>query len=65
MNDLFRLDTVVAAVIGGTGALGGAMAEALAGAGGRVAIVGRSAMTTLPALRRSATKMKPGAHEHP
>jgi NAD(P)-dependent dehydrogenase (short-subunit alcohol dehydrogenase family) len=43
MSDLFRLDDEVAVVIGGTGALGGAMAEALATAGARVAIVGRNA----------------------
>jgi NAD(P)-dependent dehydrogenase (short-subunit alcohol dehydrogenase family) len=42
-SDLFRLDEEVAVVIGGTGALGGAIAEALAGAGARVAVVGRSA----------------------
>ena len=42
MTNLFSLDNAVCAVIGGTGALGGAMAEALAGAGGRVVIVGRS-----------------------
>jgi NAD(P)-dependent dehydrogenase (short-subunit alcohol dehydrogenase family) len=41
-NDLFNLEQEVAAVLGGTGVLGGAMAEALAGAGARVAIVGRS-----------------------
>ncbi|MEM1225243.1 MAG: SDR family oxidoreductase [Planctomycetota bacterium] len=43
MNELFRLDDDVAVVIGGTGELGGHMAEALAGAGARVAIVGRNA----------------------
>ncbi len=42
-NDLFDLQNEVAVVLGGTGVLGGAMAEALAGAGARVAIVGRSA----------------------
>jgi NAD(P)-dependent dehydrogenase (short-subunit alcohol dehydrogenase family) len=41
-SDLFNLDGEVATVIGGTGALGGAMAEALAAFGARVAIVGRS-----------------------
>jgi NAD(P)-dependent dehydrogenase (short-subunit alcohol dehydrogenase family) len=41
-NDLFNLDQETAIVIGGTGTLGGAMAEALAGAGARVVIVGRS-----------------------
>lgn len=42
-NDLFSLKNQTAVVIGGTGVLGGAMAEALAGQGARVAIVGRSA----------------------
>jgi NAD(P)-dependent dehydrogenase (short-subunit alcohol dehydrogenase family) len=41
-NDLFDLNDEVAVVVGGTGVLGGAMAEALAQAGARVAIVGRS-----------------------
>lgn len=43
INDLFDLQQETAVVIGGTGVLGGAMAEALAGAGARVAIVGRNA----------------------
>ncbi len=42
-DNLFDLDQETAVVIGGTGALGGAMAAALAAAGARVAIVGRSA----------------------
>jgi NAD(P)-dependent dehydrogenase (short-subunit alcohol dehydrogenase family) len=41
-NDLFNLDREVAVVLGGTGVLGGAMAEALAAAGARVAVVGRN-----------------------
>ena len=41
-NDLFNLEQETAIVIGGTGTLGGAMATALAGAGARVVIVGRS-----------------------
>jgi NAD(P)-dependent dehydrogenase (short-subunit alcohol dehydrogenase family) len=41
-RDLFSLDGQTAVVIGGTGVLGGAMAEALAAYGARVAIVGRS-----------------------
>lgn len=40
---LFDLTGETAVVIGGTGALGGAMAEALAECGARVAIVGRNA----------------------
>ncbi len=42
-NDLFSLKDEVAVVVGGTGTLGGAMAEALAGAGARVAVIGRDA----------------------
>jgi NAD(P)-dependent dehydrogenase (short-subunit alcohol dehydrogenase family) len=41
-NDLFNLEKEVAVVIGGTGALGGAMAEALGAFGAKVAIVGRN-----------------------
>ena len=43
MHDLFQLTDQTAVVIGGTGVLGGAIAEALASAGARVAIMGRSA----------------------
>lgn len=43
MMDLFNLSGDVAVVIGGTGVLGGAMAEGLAQAGARVAILGRNA----------------------
>jgi NAD(P)-dependent dehydrogenase (short-subunit alcohol dehydrogenase family) len=42
LSDIFNLDGEVAAVIGGTGALGGAMAEALAAHGAKVAVLGRS-----------------------
>jgi NAD(P)-dependent dehydrogenase (short-subunit alcohol dehydrogenase family) len=41
--DIFDLSADVAVVIGGTGALGGAIASGLAGAGARVAVVGRNA----------------------
>jgi NAD(P)-dependent dehydrogenase (short-subunit alcohol dehydrogenase family) len=41
--DIFDLSTDVAVVVGGTGALGGAIASGLAAAGARVAIVGRNA----------------------
>lgn len=41
-KDLFNLQGETAVVIGGTGVLGGAMAEALTGAGAQVAILGRS-----------------------
>jgi NAD(P)-dependent dehydrogenase (short-subunit alcohol dehydrogenase family) len=43
MSGLFSLESDVAVVIGGTGGLGGAMAEALAAQGAKVAVVGRSA----------------------
>lgn len=43
MMDLFDLSDEVAAVIGATGVLGGAMANALAAAGAMVAVVGRNA----------------------
>jgi len=42
LTEMFRLDGQVAAVIGGGGVLGSAMARALAGAGAGVAILGRS-----------------------
>src|SRR5271170_4260039 len=41
-SNLFDLTDEIAVVLGGTGVLGGAMAEALASAGARVAIVGRN-----------------------
>ncbi len=43
MKDLFRLDDDVAVVIGGTGELGGVMAQALGAFGAKVAVVGRNA----------------------
>jgi len=52
MKNLFDLTGEVAAVIGGTGVLGGAMAEALAGAGARIAILGRSAERGADAVKR-------------
>ena len=42
-NSLFQLNNRTAVVLGGTGSLGGAMAEALGASGARVAILGRSA----------------------
>lgn len=42
LEDLFGLKNKVAVVLGGSGVLGGAMAEGLAQAGARVAIVGRT-----------------------
>ena len=41
-NNFFNLKNETAVVVGGTGVLGGAMADALAAAGARVAVVGRS-----------------------
>jgi NAD(P)-dependent dehydrogenase (short-subunit alcohol dehydrogenase family) len=43
MTSLFDLSGEIAVVVGATGVLGGKMAEGLAGAGARVAIVGRNA----------------------
>src|SRR5881392_1567764 len=42
LHQLFGLDDQVAVVIGGTGVLGGALAEGLAQAGARVVVAGRS-----------------------
>ena len=42
MNNLFQLQDDVAVVIGGTGELGGMMAEALGAFGAKVAVVGRN-----------------------
>ncbi len=42
-SDLFSLTNEVAVVIGATGVLGGALADGLASAGARVAVLGRSA----------------------
>ncbi len=42
MSELFRLDNEVAVIIGGGGVLAGAMAEGLAIAGAKLAIVGRT-----------------------
>ncbi len=42
IEELFSLNGQVAAVIGGSGVLGGAMAEGLAKAGARVAVLGRT-----------------------
>ncbi len=51
-SSLFDLSGEVAVVIGGTGLLGGAMADALAQAGARVAIVGRNVERGREAVRR-------------
>src|SRR5690348_5905748 len=51
-SGLFDLSGEVAVVIGGTGVLGGAMAEALAREGARVAVLGRNAERGLACVRR-------------
>ena len=43
MNHLFNLENEVAVIIGATGVLGGALADGLAAAGAKVAVLGRSA----------------------
>lgn len=50
--DLFQLTDQVAVVLGGTGALGGAMAQALASAGARVVVSGRSEERGLQCVER-------------
>jgi NAD(P)-dependent dehydrogenase (short-subunit alcohol dehydrogenase family) len=50
-NDLFDLKQETAVVLGGTGVLGGGMASALASAGARVAVVGRSEERGLERVR--------------
>src|ERR1700722_16773215 len=52
LPQLFSLDQEIAVVMGGTGVLGGAMAEALGGFGARVAVVGRSEERGLNCVRR-------------
>ena len=51
-RNLFDLSDETAVVIGGTGVLGGAMAEALAAAGARVAVAGRSEERGMDCVRR-------------
>ncbi len=43
MSNLFDLSNEVAVVIGATGVLGGSLAEGLAAAGAKIAVLGRSA----------------------
>ena len=52
MSSIFDLAGETAVVLGGTGVLGGAMADALAQAGARVAVIGRSAERGAEAVRR-------------
>ena len=51
-TNIFDLTDEVAVVLGGTGVLGGAMAEALASAGARVAVAGRSEERGKECVRR-------------
>jgi len=51
-NDLFDLQGQTAVVVGGTGALGGAIAEALAMAGAHVAVIGRNAQRGAACVNR-------------
>src|SRR5262249_48768426 len=55
-NELFNLEQETAIVIRGTRVLGGAMAEALAASGARVAVVGRSAERGQERVRSIASK---------
>ena len=50
--DLFRLDDRVALIAGGGGAIGSTTAEALAGAGARVTVVGRTGTSLASAVER-------------
>ncbi len=52
LDDLFGLHERTAVVIGGTGVLGGAICDALAGAGAGVVVVGRNAQQGSEAVRR-------------
>jgi NAD(P)-dependent dehydrogenase (short-subunit alcohol dehydrogenase family) len=52
LNELFGLAGKTAVVIGGTGTLGGAFCDALAGAGAHVIVVGRNADTGAKAVHR-------------
>src|SRR5690349_18488140 len=59
MTNLFDLTGEVAVVFGGTGVLGGAMADALASAGATVAVAGRSAergMERVKAIEKAGGK---------
>jgi len=62
MSSLFSLQGQVAVVIGGTGGLGGAMADALAASGAKVAVVGRNAERGAAAVKRIADQVggRPG-----
>jgi NAD(P)-dependent dehydrogenase (short-subunit alcohol dehydrogenase family) len=55
LHRLFNLDGKTAVVIGGTGVLGGAFVDALAGAGAQVVVVGRNAEAGAEAVKRQPT----------
>jgi NAD(P)-dependent dehydrogenase (short-subunit alcohol dehydrogenase family) len=57
MSSLFNLEGQVAVVIGGTGGLGGAMADSLAASGAKVAVVGRNAERGAAAVERIAKQV--------
>jgi len=61
LRNLFGLDGRTAIVIGGTGVLGGAIADALAGAGAHVLVIGRNA--ELGAARVKAIQEQGGSAE--
>ncbi len=52
--DIFSLEGRVAIVAGGGGAIGAALAEAMAGAGARVAVAGRTQARSTPPSSASA-----------
>ena len=54
-NNLFDLTGETAVVIGGTGALGGAIAQGLAAAGAKVTVIGRTNRSDLPFVAADAT----------
>ena len=58
-TELFSLDDEVAVVIGGGGVLAGAMAEGLAGAGARIAILGRTQQNADARAQAIAAKGRP------
>ncbi|MCG3147289.1 MAG: putative oxidoreductase UxuB [Verrucomicrobiae bacterium] len=56
-SSLFDLTGETAVVIGGTGVLGGAIAQGLADAGAKVTVIGRTKRSELPFVAADATKI--------